>query len=352
MAAIALIATATWAESQILQTSVAKGQPRLVIDGDQADLQSSSGAVRLAPGMEVEYNDVIGSQDRFWVAGSRRTVLGRDLFVIAGDAAASRDARELALPRVTAGTVARQSPVLLADPQRPATLEGVAWVEGPDPRSGSIRFAGFDGGFDGAFGPVEVVSPPGPGSQLALRGAVLNEGELILVWSAFDGRDDEIMWSRRRDGRWSPPARIHPDNQVPDITPALAVFDHRALAVWSWYDGNDYRLVASELDAGVWGEPRSIAGAGSLYPELLATERAPWLLFYEASPPQWRLDELDERFFATRSLSAPVDRTDPPAVIALDQRGAQLEWPATPSGESVTRRSALWEPLRTRAIER
>ena len=93
---------------------------------------------------------------------------------------------------------------------------------------------------------AQWVSQPGPGSQLALTGAVLADGSWLLAWSAFDGTADEIVWSRRvgrrlvagrpglRAGNCG--ARHHP-------RPDRHGRRHGgALLAWSRYDGHGYRL--------------------------------------------------------------------------------------------------------------
>ena len=158
---------------------------------------------------------------------------GRRLFLLRGD---DRASRPLARAPGQAGRQ-RRGPVLLVDGGR---LAGLAWLEGDDDRSFSVRAALWTGQ---RWQAPERVSFPGPGSQLALTGAVLADGSWLLAWSAFDGHDDEIVWSRRAGSAWQPVKRLYPDNSVPDITPALAATaDGGALIAWSRFDGHGYAL--------------------------------------------------------------------------------------------------------------
>ncbi len=127
--------------------------------------------------------------------------------------------------------VDRRSPVLLV---RKETLLGIAWLEGDTASSLSVRAAAWDGD---AWQDVETVSAPGPGSQTGLTGTVLADGSWLLAWSAVDGEDDEIVWSRRAGDRWTPVRPVSENNHVPDVTPVLTAAGTGALLAWSRYDG-------------------------------------------------------------------------------------------------------------------
>ncbi|MDE2975917.1 MAG: hypothetical protein OXU63_00180, partial [Acidobacteriota bacterium] len=121
----------------------------------------------------------------------------------------------------------------------PEPLHGLAWLEASRPRAQEVWLAPWR---DGAFEPSVRLVADGPGSQTALDAAVLADGSWLLVWCAFDGEDDELVWRQRQpDGNWVG-GRVSTDNGVPDITPRLLVTPDGAAVAWSRYDGSVYRV--------------------------------------------------------------------------------------------------------------
>lgn len=202
-------------------------------------------------------------------------------------------------------------------------LHGLAWLAGRTPRTLGVRYAAREG--DG-WGPTEVVSEPGPGSQLALTGTILDGETVHLAWSAFDGNDDEVVWSRRSGGSWTEPARIGTDNLVPDITPTLTALDGRPVVAWSRYDGRtrSYRLVLSRRDGDAWSTPETFGPAGSLYPRFDATEAGTLLLFREAVSGDWTVLRLDGDLRPTARASVESSGDEGPAVLGAGPDGVEL----------------------------
>jgi hypothetical protein len=243
---------------------------------------------------------------------------GRRLFLLRGD---DRAARPLPAPPGQASR-SRSGPVLLVDGGR---LAGLAWLEGDGERAFAVRSAVWTGR---AWKAPERVSFPGPGSQLGLTGAVLADGSWLLAWSAFDGHDDEIVWSRRLGNAWQPVKRLSADNAVPDITPALtATADGGALVAWSRYDGHGYALRMARFARGAWGDEHAAAPTGALYPTFLGAAK---LLYLDAGaqggPRGWSLLDLDPRgrAKARASVASALDR---PAV-RFSGGAAEMRWPA------------------------
>lgn len=203
-----------------------------------------------------------------WVAAGSAPVLGplknegaTDLLLLTGDGGG---VRRLPAPPAREGHL-RALPVVLEEDGR---LVGLAWLEGSDSGSFGVRAAAWNGR---AWSRPEVVAPPGPGSQLALTGQVLADGTWLLAWSAFDGADDEIVSARRRSGAWERPSRVAPDNDTPDVTPALlATADGGALLAWSRRVDLDYYLYLARLEKDSWTEARRIGGKGTLFPAFSA----------------------------------------------------------------------------------
>lgn len=307
-----------------------RGAVLTAVDDGGARLELAPGpepgvSLRLPPPADAtgatEYSDLALLDDGWVAAGSYTAGDGfRHLWLQRGTAAA----RALPEPPGRRARL-RHDPALLVDGGR---LAGVAWLEGQDQRSLAVFAAAWDG--RGWSAPRQVAAP-GPGSQLALSAAVLGDGSWLLVWSAYDGEDDEIVWSRRIGDTWLAPARLSADNPVPDITPALTVTDGGALVAWSRYDGHSYRLRLARFDGGAWGGERWAAAAGSLFPSFSGGGDRPRLLYRDARARGWSLLELDAAGVERSHASAAATPGVRP-VVEVERWGraagvARLRWP-------------------------
>ena len=169
-------------------------------------------------------------------------------------------------------------------------LVGLAWLAGAGVRETAVWASAWSG-LD--WSQPELVSPVGPGTQIAIDGAVLADGSWLLVWSAYDGNDDEILWSRRVAGRWSVPAVVHEPNETPDITPAVVATGRGALATWNWWDGGTYRVRLARFEDRGWRELEFSSPAGAVDPGLTAEGDGALLLYRTVVPSTWMLQELD-----------------------------------------------------------
>lgn len=224
----------------------------------------------------------------------------------------------------------RRGPVFFVED---GTLQGMAWLEGNDDRSLAVRAAEWNGH---AWKAVEPVSRPGPGSQIALAGAVLSDGSWLLAWSAYDGEDHEIVWARRTAQGWSPARPVSKGNSVPDITPALAATESGALLAWSRYDGESYRLQLARFDSNTWKDERPIARSGSFHPSFQGL----YLLHETAGPSSWSVLELAPSGKVLRRASALSALTERPVLTENSAGGLRLRWLAgrrevTPDVERV-----------------
>lgn len=214
-------------------------------------------------------------------------------------------------------------------PSARGDLEGLVWLEGADRQSYAIRYAAWNGL---AWSQPTEVAASAPGSQLALAAARLADGSRILVWSRFDGEDDEIYTARFVDGRWSPPQALAADNAVPDITPAVVAAGAGALATWSRYDGHEYRLVMSRFDGERWSSPAWVGPAGATDPALTREATAGgevWLTFASAHPRGWGVLALDTQGHLLRQGSIATAETARPALAARPGGAVQLRWPGS-----------------------
>jgi hypothetical protein len=247
---------------------------------------------------------------------------GRRLLLLRGNAKTSRPLPE------PPGQEDRQrtGAVLLVDNLAGnGRLAGLAWLEGNDDRSLSVRASLWNGK---RWSAPEQVSHPGPGSQLALTGAVLADGSWLLAWSAFDGTADEIVWSRRLGNAWQPVARLSAANSVPDITPALtATPDGGALIAWSRFDGHGYQMRMARFTGSAgeqWTGEHPAAASGSLYPTFLGSSR---LLYLDAAPPRgWSVLDLDGQGRVRARATVPSTLERP--VVDFDGAQVRMRWPA------------------------
>jgi len=275
----------------------------------------------------------IAETRRGWVAaGVRATKRGRrELVVVLEDAAG---VERLTLPGRQKKRL-RILPTLLIEDDE---FSGIAWLEGDDFRSLSVRFAEWTG-VD--WGPVKKVSRPGRGSQTGLVGTVLGDGSDLLVWSAYDGGDDEIVWSRRRGSRWSRPKRLTVNNRTPDITPAVVPMGSGALAVWSRYDGNDYRLMSAQFDGRKWKKPELIGPAGSLDPRFVELGADLFLTYQNAWPAGWAVVQVGRQGDLTRRADVQQRSHQRPVLAHPGSREVTLLWPQEDGVYTVE-----WERLR------
>lgn len=278
----------------------------------------------------------------FLAGGTVVTLAGPRLAVVRME-----DGRAQRLPLLPDQARLQREPLPLVD--RAGELIGAAWLAGERERGLAVRFASWNGV---SWGPAVEVAPPGPGSQLALAATVTAEGTPLLVWSAFDGHDDEVLWAQRRGARWSPPQRLTDDNQVPDITPALHAGPRGSgvLAAWSRYREGQYQVMAAHFDGRRWSRPQPLGPPGSLFPSFEETEAssatelaAPstWLLYRTARPRGWQVLELDPEGRALRGARVSAAGSERPRLEA--EAGAlRFEWPQ-PGAEKTLALRASWE---------
>jgi hypothetical protein len=306
--AAALLAVPAAAAPRLLAAGDGEAPLRLVVDGAGARVTGDgAGEARLALPAGGTVDAFAATRGGWLAAGSVPATGGRELALWSADAAGPIAA--LPPPPARAGAV-RAFPVpLLHDGE----LVGLAWLEGEAADRFGVRASGWDGT---AWSLPVAVAAPGKGSQLGLAGAVLADGSWLLAWSAFDGNDDEVVWSRRRGTRWSEPRPVAAANEVPDVTPALRPDGDGALLVWSRYDGNDYRLALARFAAGRWQPAEWAAGAGSILPRW----EGETLTFRDAMAGAWAAARVDaaDRLRVEATTAAPAE----PRPVAARQGGA------------------------------
>jgi len=286
-----------------LQLIEDQGEWTLSRDGEES-------ALALPAGIRVEALIPLGKE--WMLAGSRDNAGGeRDLIFLRGGEDGPQTVRT---PRRELGSTALL-PSLVTAPD--GTLIGATWLEGNPPGHYAVRWSSWK---NGRFASPQTVSPAGPGSQTGLTGARLADGRVLLVWAGFDGQDDEIMASVSGPRGWSRPVRVAPDNQVPDITPAVTATPQGALVVWSRYDGSEYRLAAARFDGHAFLDARFVGPAGSLYPSFEGDANAPTLLYRDARRSDWAAAQISSLGDLGRTSRLEGGAAERP-VIAPDSSG-------------------------------
>lgn len=315
--------------------AAAERSPILVSASGGARLELASGErvpVELPQGAALE---ATASLEIGWLAAGTRPVSQdsreRDLLLILGN---GQTVSSLPIPQGRTAAI-RQEPLPLVEDGR---LAGLVWLEGNDRQSFGVKTATWNGA---GWGEPKTIAPPGPGSQLALAAARLQDGSWLLAWSAYDGKDDEIVWTRGQDGAWSRPQRAAVDNPVPDITPALAAVGRGALLAWSRYEDGEYRVVVSHFQGGKWSRPEAAGPAGSLYPTLEPSpEGAARMLFRTAAPRGWSVIDLDAAGRAGRIASLAAEESARPVISETSKGTVSFRWPA-----SGVERATVWKAM-------
>ncbi len=297
-------------------------------DGGYAVLEDGREPVMLASERGAVFDAAAALESGWLLAGHRamENGEGRELVLLRGD-----DGRTEELPAPLTWPARVISPQPLVES---GELIGLAWLEGSDPSALGVRAAVWNGA---GFSAAEWVAPPIDGSQLALSGAVLADGSWLLVWSAFDGGDDEILWSRRDGSSWTAPARVHPENQVPDITPVVAATARGAIAAWSRYDGGVYRgrVMRFRAEDG-WRDEERIGGPGSVFPFFVADDSTsrPLLVLREGIEGRWDLIEIGGSGEVRSRTRWNGDSDRRPMIRRGAGGAARLEWLGAPRERS------------------
>lgn len=294
-----------------------------LVTGDAAPL-----AVALPSGFDArgfEVGDVRTLGDRWLMAGIDHSGDRPRLAVLDGGFDAKRGSTGLG-PTMKAWSVPATTGIemsgakLLVDDQGPTTL---LWLEGERFDAMAVHAARY---VEGAFTDTEIISPVGPGTQIAIAAATLADGSTLVTWAGYDGNDDEIWWSRSTRRGWSAPARLADDDRFPDVTPAIIATEDGALIAWSAYDGRDYRLRAARYRDGVWDAPVTFGGRGASAPTFLEGMAEPTVLYKTAVPRTWTVQTLDPGGLPGKK--AEIDRrSNRRPAVRIEGENVTLSWP-------------------------
>lgn len=222
-------------------------------------------------------------------------------------------------------------------------IAGLLWLEGTEQADLSVLAAEWQGD---RWSEPEVISGVGPGAKAALEAVILDDGSWLAVWSGDDEqRDAETWWSRRVDGRWSPPARLHEDNQVPDIHPAVAAVDGGALVVWSVFaPDRQYRLRQARFQDGRWSLSELFGEPGSHDLRFVLHDGIPHLTYRGGWPMAWRVRTFDRAGRETGRAALATENALRPFIDLSQPGGPRAVWPGSERRPETVERAMPWEP--------
>ncbi|MDX1500822.1 MAG: hypothetical protein R3325_00560 [Thermoanaerobaculia bacterium] len=337
---LGLVAASVWAQAPIRVAQAPNSTAPLAwietVEG--AWVEGPAGrvvTVELPPGAGIER---LAATRRGWIAaGVRPDPPGQEIYLLESKEGVLSELPALP-PRVGA---ARGQPLPV---MRGLELAGLLWLVGGRYDELTVWAAAWTGT---GWGRPEEVSPPATGQQTGLAAAVLEDGSWLAVWAADDLEGDaEILWSRRGEAGWSPPAQLNPPNRVPDYAVTVAATrGGGALVVWNTFDGQDYRLrQARLLPNGGWALTGAFGRKGSHRPYFLAGAQGLALVYREAERAAWVVQEVGAAGAAGRHSVISGTPAVPPLVDLLDPDAPRAIWPAGVLGEAAIDAVAPWGP--------
>lgn len=324
------------AQARVVQSPAGRGLA-LVETGAGHWIEDPGGA---ATSVEIPQGTLVSAfhelADGWIVVGHRWADGGNEIVLLRSKG----DQIERVEPPARVPDALRTAPVPLIDNGR---LAGLAWLEGDGGEKNAVMASRWTGS---SWEVAETVSPMTGEAQLALSATVLDDGSSLLVWAAVSGADDEIFWSRPEGGHWRAPARVHPDNDVPDVSPKVVTVAGDALIAWSQYDGKDYRLRVARFADGSWIDTGFVGEEGSLFPTPFPTPGGIGFLYQTATPRSWSLLEIGAEGVTRRraAMSRRAGETRP-LVFVDESETVYLRSVSASAAEATTSDQASWHRL-------
>ncbi len=295
-----------------------------------ARIETGNGLRKRLPVRRDETLTTVAEVGMGWLmTGTRDKATRREIVMIS---AAGSSVRRLTAPNGQSEPFrVRPTPILGTGSE----LEGLAWLEGADLKSLSVRFSHRQ---SSEWSDVVEIAPATRGSQSGLTATVLADGSWLLVWAAFDGNDDDLFFSQIVGESISRPARVLRNNGVPDIMPSLIASDTGALLAWSQLEEGHYRVKVSYFDGGAWSGSRTHGPPGAQRAELIRHNDDLRLVYQQAWPRGWNVSEIDGLGRTERRAEFPVSSHRRPALTRSIGGTLEMRWPGLGS------REAEWTP--------
>lgn len=170
-----------------------------------------------------------------------------------------------------------------------------------------------------------------------------------LVWSQFNGRNYQILYSRFENNRWSDDIQIT-NTSSSDILPCIGKGpDGTTYIVWSVLNGAKSKLYYSRFDGSAWSEPTSIETAftANMAPSIfIASDNVPWLVW---SGFDGKVDNIYFTKWNGKSWDSPqkvnADNAAPDIlpVIGMNQAGNPwVYWSGYDGGGNYRNYASVW----------
>lgn len=322
------VLAATELDYELVQPGASQDGIILRTSRGQAQIEDPAGRTeRLSLHPDEVLTTIAETSGGWTVAGTRDVDRGREVMLLQRDSAGTK---RIAAP-IPRRHPLRLRPVLMVHQEE---FAGLGWLEGGDLTSLSVRAATLSGD---EWGEIAIIAPPARGSQTGLTGTILDDSTWLFVWSAYDGSDDEILWSRGTADRWTKAQRLDNNNPVPDIMPAVVAVDGGALLAWSRVIEGHYQVMMSRFDGTNWTPPQELGPPGSLEPGFVARDGALLLVYRLAWPRAWAVAGLRSSGRVERWSSVAEESAARPVVLTFSDSDLELSWPGKPA------RRARWE---------
>jgi hypothetical protein len=279
--------------------------------------RQGGGSQRIAVRKNELLTTIAETRSGWTAAGIKQVRHGTELVVISRGTSGTR---RLPTPEVQRHDL-RLRPTLLVDDEN---MDGLAWLEGTDITSLSVRTAQRTGE---EWSDVNVVAAPARGSQTGLVATALADGSWLLAWSAFDGNDDDILWSRGRGGQWSSARRVTQNDTLPDVTPTLIATGNGALLSWSRLINGEYQVVLARFDGTNWSPPSALGPRGSLDPRFVLRDDTLHLIFRNAWPAGWTVADVAATGRMQRIAILAGKQASSPVLMRSVGDSVELQWP-------------------------
>ena len=147
-----------------------------------------------------------------------------------------------------------KSSALNVAPAISSGTDGTVWVAWSSVRgrTSQLKICFFDGV---GWSDPEEIPTAGLTSNTGASIFVDQSNRPWIVWSGFDGTDDDIYFSRWDGEVWEAPSRIHIDNDTPDLLPIIVGNkDNHPTIFWYGFNGEKYVRYTSRWTGHCWSD--------------------------------------------------------------------------------------------------
>ncbi len=132
--------------------------------------------------------------------------------------------------------------------------DGTTWIAWSSVRGATsqLKFCFFDGS---KWSDPEKIPAANLTSNTGVSIFIDQSNRPWIVWSGFDGKDDDIYFSRWDGEVWEMPSRVHVDNDTPDLLPTIVGNkDNYPTIFWYGFNGEKYVRYSSRWTGHRWSD--------------------------------------------------------------------------------------------------